>query len=269
MNHTTTHRLCSIFALLLAAGIPAAGALSASDLEQIIPAMSDADSATLLREGSVTRFFTSVESPRLLPQSPLSGAILASMTSLPYTIGVETVFIAPLPPGNDRARLTAWYNVLRSISTLKGVRYYSTLFGRKRVLFRDSYVVAGENDLRRVADPLVADPPADSTIYIRQDDSTFGPFVAEVRYRASERTIAMSMTSETLLKLLLVPVVRPGDMQLQLVVMPYRGSLLFYGCVVVKVLTYLGMEGMIRDSFDYRIEALYGWFRRMARYSGA
>ncbi len=257
---------CSILvALLFVLLPPAAGfALSLDDLRAAAPGLTDAQAESLLTKGSVTRFFQPHESAELVPDCSLAPTIKADMSSLDYSIGVEVLFIAK--PGDESGPdpLLGWYNILRSISTLKGVEYYSVLDGKMRVLFSNSYAVDNATDKKRIADPLVTSLPPESSITIMQDDTRFGTNYYRVRYLAAADAISMTMTNITTLSLLFIPVISPQDMQLHLVVLPYQGSRLFYGSVVVRVGTMLGLQGIVRDSFHNRINALYGWFKSMA-----
>ncbi len=256
---------CSIFAaVLLALLLPAAGfSLSLDDLRALEPGLTDAQAQSLLSKGSLTRFFQPHQSAQMVPNCSLAPRIESDMSSLDYSIGVETLFVAH--PGEESGPdlLLQWYNSLRSISTLKGVKYYSILDGKMRVLFSDSYAVDNATDRKRIPDPLVTSLPPESTITIMQDDTRFGTNYYSVRYLTAPDAISMTMTNITTLSLLFIPVISPQDMQLHLIVLPYKGMRIFYGSVVVKVGTMLGLQGIVRDSFRNRIDALYSWFKNL------
>jgi len=137
-----------------------------------------------------------------------------------------------------------------------------------RVLFSNSYAVDNAKDKKRIPDPLVTSIPPESSLTIMQDDTRFGTNYYNVRYLGAPDAISMTMTNITTLSLLFIPVISPQDMQLHLVVLPYKGSRLFYGSVVVRVGTMLGLQGIVRDSFHNRINALYGWFKDMTSEMG-
>lgn len=237
-----------------------ARALSADDLRAILPTITAAEQSELASTNTLTRLIEPNETPDLIPSTSLDRSVREALTSVKYSVGVESVFIAPYSHTGDGSHLLAWYNTLRSVSKLRGVEYYSTLFRKTRVLFRDSYAVDGESTQRPVPDPLVRELPSDDSILIKQDDSTFGVNLFKLRYRAADDSISMSMSNLNSLNLFLVPVVGPGNMVMEIVVLPYKGYRVFYGCVVVRVATFLGFESFIRDSFYYRVKALYSWF---------
>jgi len=261
---------CSILVVpLFVLLFPAAGfSLSLDDLHAVEPGLTQAQAESLLTTGSLTRFFQPHERAALVPNCALAPRIEADMSSVDYSIGVEVLFVTK--PGEDANSdpLLGWFNILRSISTLKGVQYYSVLDGKMRVLFSDSYAVDNPTDKKRIPDPLVVSLPPESSITIMQNDTRFGTNYYGVRYLTAPDAISMTMTNITTLSLLFIPVISPQDMQLHLVVLPYKGSRLFYGSVVVRVGTMLGLQGIVRDSFHNRIDALYGWFKSMADKTG-
>ena len=66
------------------------------------------------------------------------------------------------------------YNILLSMSTMKGTQYYSASRERMRTLFAESYVVDGPNRQNRLPDPVVQEIPPTSKLTVLQEDLTFG-----------------------------------------------------------------------------------------------
>lgn len=256
----------SIFAVLflLALGASQTFGLTLDELYSIEPNLTSDQAQALLTQGSITRYIDGHEPPAFIPNSALSAGIGSEISALDYTTGVETLYLSKAQAPNDAATMLGWYNVLRSISTLKGVKYYDLLSGTMKTLFSQSYAVDNSTDRKRIADPLVSSLPQESTITIMQTDSRFGSNYYRVRYLTAPHAISMTMTNLTTLSILFIHVVLPGEMQLHLVVMPWKGSRLFYGSVVTKPTTMLGLKGLVRDAFHNRIVALYGWFSKLA-----
>lgn len=259
-----TRRSILAVALLVALVSSPAFGLTLHELGAIEPGLSRSQAETLLSKGSLTRYVSRHEPPALVPMNSLRAGIESNISSLAYTTGVEALYVSDEHGPNGAATMLGWYNVLRSISTLKGVKYYDLLSGHMKTLFSQSYVVDNPTDRKRIADPLVTTLPSESTITIMQRDSRFGRNYYRVRYRAAPDAISMTMTNLTTLSILFIPVVPPKAMQLHLVVMPWKGSRVFYGSVVVKANTLLGLKGLVRDAFHNRIVALYGWFSKLA-----
>lgn len=263
-SHYSILAFLSVLALLaLAIPLPAQ-ALSVEELRSIEPTLTAEQAKTLLTTGSLSRYLNGHDTAQLVPDCSVAAGVRADMSSVAYTTGVETLYLSKDDAEDTPETMLRWYNALRSISTLKGVKYYDLLSGTMQTLFSQSYAVDSLTDRKRIPDPLVTSLPAESTITIMQDDSRFGSNYYRVRYRTAPGAISMTMTNLTALKVLFFSVVAPSDMQMHLVVLPWKGERLFYGSVVAKASTMLGLGGMVREAFHNRVVALYGWFSKLA-----
>lgn len=257
-------KLYSILFLPVLALIPLplwAAPLHAANLQSVVPGLTDAEAQTLAKTGKVTRFLEAKDHPRLVPTSSLTSNVERAFKTVHQTIGVEALFIMKPGSGPHEQRMLRWYNVLRSISTMKGIKYYSDTHGRVRVLFRDAYVIDNPRDRKRLPDQLVSSIPANSSLTILQDDSTFGKAIFHLHYHGGQDAISMSMVNLNTFFLWFLPVIGRQHMILQLVLMPYEGQLLFYGGVEVKTMSLFGLQNATRHSFVNRIEALHTWFQ--------
>lgn len=251
-----------ILALLLAAG--AADGLSVQQLLAVVPTLTTSELARLAKGERLTRDLGPGELPRLMPISQLSSGLASAITSFAYTTGVEVLYVDPRDPGSDRADLLRWYNVLRSVSTLKGLSFYSPVNRRDELLFRDSYAVDNPVDDQRIPDPLVTRMPAASRITLMQNDVTFGPNLYALDYRAAPDAVSVTMININSLNFLFIPVIGARQMQIRLLVMPYKSYRLFYGNVVARAGTLFGLGEKVQESALARLSALYTWFSRMA-----
>ena len=258
-------KLSSIFWVIVLVALPLrVWALSAGDLQSVVPGLTAAEAQQLADTGRVTHFFDSSGQPRLVPTSSLSESVHQEYGTVDHTVGVEALFVMNPGSGGQKAEMLHWYNILRSISTMKGIKYYSVTHGRVRVLFLDSYVIDNTKDQKRLPDPHVTSIPTASDLTIKQDDSTFGEALFHLHYRGASDAISMSMVNLNTFHLWFLPVIGNHHMVLQLVLIPYKGKLLFYGGVEVKTISLFGLQNATRDSFVNRIDALHKWFEDQA-----
>lgn len=260
-------KLSSILSIIVLVAIPmqlSAAGLSVDELTHIVPGLTQDEAQQLVKTGQVTHFFEANGMPRLVPSSSLTTSIQKEYQSVDHTVGVETLFVMKPGRGSQDANMLKWYNILRSISTMKGIQYYSVTHGRTRVLFRDSYAIDNLKNQNRLPDPLVGSIPESSDLTIKQDDSTFGEALFHLHYRGAGDAISMSMVNLNTFHLWFIPVINDGNMVLQLVLIPYKGDLLFYGGVEVKTISLFGLQNATRDSFINRIDALQKWFEEQA-----
>jgi len=257
-------RMVLLPVVVLLLGAASGDALGARDLTAVVPGLTPADLATLAKTGEVTREFGAGESAVLAPECGLTAGLLAQIASFSYTTGVEILSVASRQTGDDAGELLRWYNVLRSVSTLKGLTFYSPVYHHRELLFRDSYAVDNPTDDKRIPDPTVGLLPRDSKITLMQNDATFGPNLYELDYRASSDAIAVTMINLEPLNFLFIPVMGVRDMQIRIIVMPYKDCRIFYGNVVAKATTFFGLGDKVQASALARLQALYDWFTRMA-----
>jgi hypothetical protein len=216
----------------------------------------------LKTKGEMTRFQGREWSGLLLPDRTLAEAVAREMRPLEPSVLVEALFLVPVDPAVLRREgfdLTV-YNLFRSISTMKGIEYYSASRGRMRVMFHDAYVVKNPESRKALPDPLVRAVPPESFIHAYQHDSSFGRNTYEVRYTFLDSVFRVSMKNLTVMHYGILPVVQPENLRLELVVIPGVDHLLFYGCIGVRTYSLFGFEKKVHDSFYNRIKALYGWF---------
>lgn len=259
-------RLSSILLIVALTALPVhahAASLTAQELQAIVPGLTVAEAAQLAEEGHVTRFFKPKADPRLIPDCSLKWSIQQAFAAVDHTVGVEALFIMSPGKGERADRMLRWYNILRSISTMKGIQYYSVRHKKMRVLFRDSFVVNNLKQQTRLPDPLVSTIPAQSDLTIKQIDSTLGKVLFHLHYQGAKDAISLSMVNLDTLHFWLLPIIGKHQDLLQLVLVPYKNHLIFYGGVEVKTIPLFGLEDASHDSILNRVEALQKWFKNL------
>ncbi len=197
----------------------------------------------------------------LLPRVDREEELRAEVRALAPTLGVEVLLYRTT--GSDmrtpEARLLM-YNLLRGVSTMQGIEYYSESRGRMRTLFAQSYVVSGLAERTPLPDPLVRRIPPVSALTMYQRDLTFGGNVYRSEYRCDGRTIELQTRNLTTMRYLIFPLVQPGGSLNLFVIVPQEDGVLFYGLSSVRSGGFLGLERSKVDSFYNRLKAVYGWF---------
>jgi hypothetical protein len=163
---------------------------------------------------------------------------------------------------DSEASLLKLYNLLRSVSSMKGIEYYSASRRRKRTLFAESYAIDDPVKRQRLPDPLVDEIPPSATIYIFQEDLTFGKNVyrSDYHYDVEEGALALRNENLTPMRYLLMTMVQPAQSLTWIVLIPYEGNLLFYGLACARTASLFGLEKSKEDSFYNRLKAIYGWY---------
>lgn len=226
------------------------------------PGLSAQESSRQL-SGGQTNFYEDRVQTQLAPSSSLVDIVSAELRDLRPRVGIEISLRIPV---SDEAFTNAGrieiYNILRSISTMEGIEYYSASRDEMRTFYHVSHAIAGPDDRSPVEDPLVNRIPAEDTIYAFQEDGSFGRNVQELTYRAISGQFLVSMENRTTMVYRVVPLVSSGNLRTFLLVQPVPedGVLVFYGNLGVRVPALFGMQDRARDSFYNRIVALHDWF---------
>lgn len=202
--------------------------------------------------------------PQLLPALSFRERILQETAALGPTIGTEVLLLraGSLWSLDSGASLLKLYNLLRSISRMKGIEYYSASRRRMRTLFAESYAIDGPVKRQRVPDPLVEEIPPSATLYVFQQDLTFGSntYRSEYLYDEQEGVLALRNENLTPMRYLGMTMVKPAQNLTWLVLIPYEGNLLFYGLACARAVSFFGLEKTKEDSFYNRLKAIYGWY---------
>ena len=155
------------------------------------------------------------------------------------------------------------YNILRSVSTLEGLEYFSASRGEMRLLFEESWAVAGLDSDDPLPDPLVAAIPEEDSFLVHQKDKSFGKNLQEMTFRTRPDVFAVSIINQTPMRYMgLFKVVDPGNMQSHLIVVPVREGLLIYGTMSGRTREVKAFMDRARNSFTNRVIALTGWYRQ-------
>jgi hypothetical protein len=215
----------------------------------------------------------------LAPSSADARWLKAELASYGPSFMVEAVVDAPRParlasfPPGDRA--TAYSNILRSVSSLKGLRYYSVFKGKEAVLFQESYCVAppsaaarGPGSIVRLADPLIAGPVPYSMAYAYQKDSTMGEAVWSLEYRQTEALASLAIQNVSGLSLGPFPAVGPGGIRIIVSTSEKDGQVEAYALCMARVPLLPGLTGFLESSFSNRAEALLSWFLKSLAAAG-
>ena len=249
---------CSTFALLL---LSSAFCTADSTVQSLLPAPLY---ERLLSEAEIRNSLHGDSPPQLVPEVSVRGEIEARIRELELTVGTEVLSVyaneaVDFEAPESRLRI---YNILLSMSTMKGIEYYSASRERMRTLFSESYVVEGPEAQQRLPDPVVRQIPPISTLYVLQEDLTFGENIYKTQLRYSGDFFLLDSTNLTTMHYLFFPMVKPQSSVTLILLIPAGEKLLFYGAVGAHTTRLLGLARSREDSFYNRLKAIYGWFTR-------
>lgn len=149
--------------------------------------------------------------------------------------------------------------ILRSLSSLEGIEYYSASKQKMRVLYEKSYSIQSKNDKTKIIDNFT-DAINGLHIFALQKDNIFGEYVYEYTYALSDNTVSLHSTNCDSLKKGFVTIIGENNLKANLIVHDMKTHLLIYVFTQAKFLYLPGLEEKLNSSFSNRAQALYDWF---------
>lgn len=242
---------------------------SSATLDEALIFLNPVRRESLVKIGKLQQFYPLRMETRLLPNTPLSTSFDEQIAEIGLNIGIEVLYFmhnSSLPSAyhsvsTDKRQLTL-YNILRSISTLQGLTYYSASRGKNRLLFEESWAIANSSEPGiALPDPIVDDIVPLDAILIHQKDKSFGSNQSRVTYSSAGNDMSIAIENLTPMRYKgLIRVVNPGKMQSRIVVVPVREGLLIYGAMAAKTLNVKAFLKRAESSFTNRIIALTEWY---------
>jgi hypothetical protein len=216
----------------------------------------------LTLDGEVSRTLWEGDAPTLIPDLPIGAGIKADVDALGSRVGVEVLYLYTSGHRDldSRENLLRVYNILRSVSTMEGILYYSASREKMRTLFEKSYLIDSPSSRRPLPDPEFSAIPARDSSYNLQKDLTFGENIYRTEYFAGSGYLASKTRNLTTMRYLLLPVIKPEKSLSYFILVPYRDQVLFYGLTVARTMSFFGIEKSREASFYNRIKAMIAWF---------
>lgn len=255
--------------VLLAGSLFSAAGFSAENVKvkDLVPAKYyDA----LVKKGTVSEYRDDgSKGYKLLPETVYSSKINGSMIekepkNYPYTYeGLYLLSKKDLLAKGNSGKSTITIDdvavVVRSISKMQGMKYYSTTKKKECVLYEKTYMIAGPNDKTPVADQNTGN--ADGQVsYCLQDDNSFGVNTYKLSYLQTGDTLLCNFTILDKMGIGPFKAIYPGKMIINILVIDCGDDLLLYLNTDLDSVKYPGIKGQITDSMSSRMDAVYKWF---------
>ncbi len=246
---------------------------SPEDIQERLSGLVSGDIAkTLVQDGIVQK--TVYREDRtdlpLLPRLTLAAEAEKFWTGVQPPFISETLFLYKKEAAENKIRreIPAISVILRSLSRLEGIEYYSNSRKTMRTLYQKSYVVKSEDDRTRIPDPKKGSADGLSVVAV-QEDLTFGEYAYGYSYRQTEDTVAFYSTNIDSLNYGFIRIIRPEELKIALVVHDLGDYLLVYNLTRADFLAVPGMEKKLKASFSSRAKAVYTWFIKEYEEMGA
>ena len=180
----------------------------------------------------------------------------------------ESLFLIKKPAGSDLEGFDTDLisQIMRSVSSMEGIEYYSNSEKKMKILYSQSYTVDNLKDKNRIADKV--EGSADNlSVYAFQEDGSFGDNYYQIDYRQRENEVSMVIRLMEPLKYGLVTAVKANNLVFNIDVLDKGSYLVMYIGAKVRFPAISLLENKLNKSFGSRITALHDWFE--SRYISA
>jgi hypothetical protein len=241
--------------------------LFALDIQEQLESVISPDAASeLVASGKIQRTVYRQKDAALkyLPQTELgwASAVFLHKTGGAVPFFSESLYLYKKPEnrqgeiGDDAADISV---ILRSVSHLEGLQYYSPSRKQMRTLYEKAYVIDNVKSRNRLPDP-VAGVADGLSVPVIQKDLTFGEYAYQFLYRHVGDEASFSTENIDYLKYGVFKLIKPGNLRITIIVHDFGDYLLVYGLTGAEFAALPGIESKLRDSFTARSDAMFDWF---------
>ncbi len=250
--------------VLVLAAVCMTAALGANSLESTLSGLLPPETVrSLLSDGIVERisYRERGAAVQLAPKTELGQAARLFDGGAAPAFFVEALYLYPKKheDSGKSVEVSRISRVLRSISRLEGLEYFSASRKQNRILYEKAHVIADPRSKRILPDPVTGSAEG-ITVYAVLKDLTFGENVYRYDFRQTENAAAFFSTNHNSLTYGILKVVDADRLRVALVVEDLGTHLLVYALTRADIPGLPGLESRVQASFTTRAQAMYGWF---------
>lgn len=175
---------------------------------------------------------------------------------------IENLYLIPKKDlGNGdcfTANIPHTSQVMRNISLLQGIEYYSNSDKKYKVLYKDAYCIDGPKSKVRIDDNK--DESADGLeSFIMLNDASFGKTNYQLNYFQTDNEVGATFTNTTSMWVGPIKAVSENNVIIYMMVADCGDDLVFYLVCEAKIPAISFLEDTIYESFSARLDATYKW----------
>ena len=152
--------------------------------------------------------------------------------------------------------------ILRSISKMEGIEYYSNSRKRTEVLYSKAYTVNNPTERKKVEDNFEY---SENPIYVLLDDKSFGEYLSIINNDSKDFENCFEYVNIDNINYGIIKAVEPNNMQVFLDVINCEDEIIVYVFIQSKMDVPAIFKSKIYDSFVARTDALFEWFKKSWR----
>lgn len=227
--------------------------------------------AELQEKGSIRRIIQDSENVELIlcPDTPLSKLAASSWTlkDKPKLVSENLFYITKeelknkssdpekINPSVDQVSV-----IMRSISKMKGMKYYSNTHKKWETLYHQAYVCKSVKEKKKALADVTEGSADGLNLYCLLEDNSFGKSVYTVNYLQRENEVSFELSNAENWSYALVTALESKNMIINMVVIDNEDSFIIYMILQAKHTSVPFLGDKIQKSLANRIDAIYNWF---------
>jgi hypothetical protein len=206
--------------------------------------------------------------PSLMPDHDnIRQSVMETINKLNPNILVETLYLYKKPAKSetepavwDEKQKITVFNQLTAISTLTGIKYYSSSRKAMRIFYEYSSIIDDPVTKKPLSDPVFTQIPASLTVFARQKDLTFGDNIYRYGFLSKSDVILFTQENITPLNYGVIPIIGKNNLRSVMAVVDGGDWILVYAASMAKAASVPGFADKISASFSNRAQAVLKWF---------
>ena len=251
---------CSLFAQEIGTVAQDIGTVPDSVISVLDSFLSAEQRIALVRQGHLFQSVYNQENatPRIVPLFAVPQTCAENWNKGNPTFLIEALYLHKKTEGGAKD-ISKIAHILRSVSKLEGLQYYSSSRKKMRTLYETSYSIDDPKTQSRIDDPL-DNPAADFSVYVLQKDLTFGKNSYRYRFCTDADSAGFISTNIGVLKYSIFKAIEPENLEASIAVTDLGDYLLIYMLTRANFTAPSVFRERVQNSFRTRGEAVYGWF---------
>ncbi len=238
--------------------------VSAYTLEELV-GKKNAD--ILLTKGRIelNRLHEETTTLKMLPDSVLTKKFTslwpASNKNKPTLVGERLYLIKKefLSSSPETVTIEKSSKLMRSVSKMEGMKYYSNGDKKLETLYKDAYCVDNIKNKKKIKDNTEGSAEG-KKVYCLLNDNSLGKTYYELHYHETDQEVSVDFENVTSVDFAFITAISEGNLHIGLDIIDLQDSLLVYAVVEAKYPSISFLEERLNKSFTARIDAIYNWF---------
>jgi len=152
--------------------------------------------------------------------------------------------------------------ILRSVSKMEGIEYYSNSRKRTEILYSKAFTVNNPTERKKIVDNF---DYSENPIYVLLDDNSFGEYLSIINYDSKDFENCFEYVNIDNINYGIIKAVEPYNMQVFIDVINCEDEIIVYVYIQSKMDVPAIFKNKIYDSFVARTDALFEWFKKSWR----